>query len=197
MKLLVIGRPGAGKGTQARRVARVLGVPHISTGDLLRDAISEGTPLGLRTNDCVSAGRLVPDSLVGEMLETRLGRADARLRGWLLDGFPRTADQLEGLVRWLAPDRLDAAVELVVPAEVAVARLLARGRADDTASAIRQRLDAYERETRPVLRLLDDEGLLVSIDADRPVDEVTAAVLDAIGAASGRADNGALPRSNQ
>src|SRR5439155_26544044 len=101
MKLLVIGRPGAGKGTQARRVARVLGVPHISTGDLLRDAISEGTPLGLRTNDCVSAGRLVPDSLVGEMLETRLGRADARLRGWLLDGFPRTADQLEGLVRWL------------------------------------------------------------------------------------------------
>ena len=107
MKLLVIGRPGAGKGTQSRRVARVLGVPHISTGDLLRDAISEGTPLGLRTNDCVSAGRLVPDSLVGEMLETRLGRADARLRGWLLDGFPRTADQLEGLVRWLAPDRLE------------------------------------------------------------------------------------------
>jgi adenylate kinase len=186
MKLLVIGRPGAGKGTQSRRVAEILGVPHISTGDLLRDAISEGTPLGLRTNASVSAGRLVPDSLVGAMLETRLGRPDVRHCGWLLDGFPRTPDQLEALERWLAPDRLDAAVELVVPPEVAVARLLARGREDDTAAAIRQRLDAYERETQPVLQLLADEGLLVSVDGDRPVDEVTAAVLEAIGKAGAR-----------
>ena len=178
MRLLIAGPPGSGKGTQSRRVSGALGIPHVSTGDLLRDAIRLGTPLGYGASECVAEGRLVPDALVNELVQARLGRADVRERGFLLDGFPRNLDQLDALLVWLVPHGLHAAIELVVPNEVALERLATRGRADDTTPGIRERLEAFQRETTPLLGRLDDEGLLVSIDADRPINEVTEALLD-------------------
>jgi adenylate kinase family enzyme len=119
MRLLIAGAPGSGKGTQSRRVSGALRIPHVSTGDLLRDAIRLGTPLGYGASECVAEGRLVPDALVNELVQARLGRAAVRARGFLLDGFPRNLDQLDALLLWLVPDGLDAAIELAVPNEVA------------------------------------------------------------------------------
>ena len=180
MKLLIVGPPGSGKGTRSPRLSRLLAVPHISTGELLRGAIRGGTPLGYSVSECVAGGRLVPDVLVNELVRERLGRSDVRDRGFLLDGFPRNLDQLDALLLWLVPDSLDAAIELAVSDEVAVQRLAIRGRTDDTAPAIRERLEAFERETKPLLGRLDAEGLLISVDADRPVNDVTEEVLDLV-----------------
>jgi adenylate kinase len=180
MRLLIAGAPGSGKGTQSRRVSGVLGIPHVSTGDLLRDAIRLGTPLGYGASESVAEGRLVPDGLVNELVQARLARADVRERGFLLDGFPRNLEQLDALTLWLVPDGLDAAIELAMPNEVALQRLATRRRTDDTTPVIRERLEAFERETTPLLRRLDADGLLVSIDGDRPIDEVTQALLESI-----------------
>ncbi len=180
MKLLIVGPPGSGKGTQSPRLSRLLAIPHISTGELLRGAIRRGTPLGYSVSECVAGGRLVPDALVNELVRERLGRPDVRDRGFLLDGFPRNLDQLDALLLWLVPDGLDAAIELAVSNEVAVQRLATRGRTDDTSPAIRERLQAFERETTPLLRRLDAEGLLISVDADRPINDVTEEVLDSL-----------------
>lgn len=155
---------------------------------MLRDAIRLGTPLGYGASECVAEGRLVPDALVNELVQARLGRTDVRERGFLLDGFPRNLDQLDALLLWLVPDGLDAAIELAVPNEVTLQRLATRGRTDDTTPVIRERLEAFERETTPLLHRLDAEGLLVSIDADRPINEVTEALLDSFRKHSRRAD---------
>jgi adenylate kinase len=177
IRLLIVGPPGAGKGTQSLRLSRQLTIPHISTGDLLRESIRIATPLGRSVSNCVTAGRLVPDALVNELVWARLEERDARERGFLLDGFPRNLDQLDALLRWLSPGGLDAAIELAVPTEVVVNRLAARGRADDTSPSIGERLDAFEHETSPLLHRLDRQGLLISVDADRPINDITEELL--------------------
>jgi adenylate kinase len=177
MNLLIVGPPGSGKGTQSLRISRALGIPHVSTGALLRHAIRLGTPLGDSACECVAAGHLVPDALVNELVRERLGHATARTRGFLLDGFPRNRAQLDALLAWLHPESLDAAIELVARSEIVVQRLTARGRADDTEAGIAARLGAYEVETSPMLRDLDAAGLLIPVDADRSVDDVTRVIL--------------------
>jgi adenylate kinase len=180
MRLLVTGCAGSGKGTQSERLSSALQLPHISTGELLRESIRLGTPLGQCASECVAEGRLVPDALVYELVLRRLDRSDAREQGFVLDGFPRNVDQLDTLAGWLGPESLDAAVELVVTAEIAEQRMLARGRSDDTVAVIQERLDAFEHETRPMLCRLDADGLLTQLDADRSVPEVTEALFDAL-----------------
>lgn len=181
MRVLIIGPPGSGKGTQSLRLSRALRIPHVSTGDLLREAVALATPLGLSISECVASGRLVPDVFVNELVQRRLEKLDVRRRGFLLDGFPRTLDQLDGLVRWLAPDSLDAAIELAISDEVAGERLARRRRSDDTTSCIRERFHAFERETSPVLCRLKGDDLLISVDADRRTDEITNQLLHALG----------------
>jgi adenylate kinase len=180
MKLIVVGPPGSGKGTQSLRMSRALGIPHISTGASLRHAIQRGTPLGDAACECVAAGHLVPDELVTELVRERLGQARARERGFLLDGFPRNQAQLDALLWWLHPGSLDGAIELAVPHDVVVPRLIARARTDDTDAGIRERLRAFENDTMPMIRDLDERGLLISVDADRPEHEVTHDILDAL-----------------
>jgi adenylate kinase len=177
MNLLIVGPPGSGKGTQSLRISRALGIPHVSTGALLRHAIRLGTPLGDSACECVAAGHLVPDALVNELVRERLGHATARTRGFLLDGFPRNRAQLDALLSWLHPESLDAAIELVARSEIVVERLTTRGRTDDTEVGIAARLGAYEVETSPMLRDLEAAGLLIPVDADRPVDDVTRVIL--------------------
>ena len=177
MNLLIVGPPGSGKGTQSLRISRALGIPHVSTGALLRHTIRLGTPLGDSACECVAAGHLVPDALVNELVRERLGHGTARTRGFLIDGFPRNRAQLEALLSWLHPEALDAAIELAVPSEVVVQRLMTRGRTDDTEAGIAARLGAYEVETSLMLRDLETTGLLISVDADRPIDDVTTDIL--------------------
>lgn len=179
MNLLIVGPPGSGKGTQSLRISRALGIPHISTGELLRDAIRLGTPLGDDACECVAAGHLVPDALVNELVHARLEQIVTRQRGFVLDGFPRNLEQLDALLAWLRPEGLDAAIELVVPNGVVVQRLAVRGRTDDTAAGIRERLRAFALETSPVLHHLEAIGLLISVDANRPVDDIAGDILQA------------------
>ncbi len=180
MNLLIVGPPGSGKGTQSLRISRAFRIPHISTGELLRDAIRLGTTLGDNACECIAAGHLVPDALVNELVRARLEQIATRECGFLLDGFPRNVEQLDALLDWIRPGRLDAAIELAVPNEVVVQRLVARGRTDDTEAGIRERLRAFERETKPVLHYLEARGLLFSVDADRPVHDVAGDVLAAL-----------------
>jgi len=180
VKLLIVGPPGSGKGTQSVRISRALGVPHISTGSLLRHAIRLGTPLGDDVCECVAAGHLVPDALVNELVRERLERPSAREQGFLLDGFPRNLAQLDALLGWLHPGTLDAAIELAVPNDVVVRRLATRARTDDTDAGICERIRGFEAETSPMLRDLEARGLLISVDADRPVDDVTRDILHAV-----------------
>ena len=137
MRLAILGPPGAGKGTQAPQLARHLGVPHISTGDLLRVEVMGSTELGARIRATIEGGLLVPDQLVIQTLAVRLAHPDAMQRGFLLDGFPRTVEQARTLARFLAPDSLDAVIVLVVETDAVVRRLALRGRSDDTRCAVR------------------------------------------------------------
>jgi adenylate kinase len=180
MEILIVGPPGSGKGTQSLRVSRALAISHISTGELLREAIRLGTPLGDSACECVAAGRLVPDALVYELVRARLELPATRARGFLLDGFPRNVEQLDALLGWLPAPGLNAAIELAVPNDVVERRLTTRGRTDDTAAGIDERLRAFDRDTVPMLRDLESRGLLVSVDADRPADAVTADILQAL-----------------
>jgi len=207
VRVAVLGRPGSGKGTQSGRLARVLGVPHVSTGELLRAEIERGSPVGRRAQEFVEAGQLVPDEMVLESLAERLDDADIERDGFVLDGFPRTIDQAVALDALLAPALLDAVVELMVPEREAAERLGARlvcpecgrsvsrdqrsalcdhcgtvlaRRADDDVDVIRSRFDVFENETRPLLEWLDQHGRLVAVDGDRTVSEVTRRVIAAV-----------------
>ena len=178
VRLLIVGPPGAGKGTQAARIAERFGIPTISTGDIFRANIANETELGKRVKQIVDAGDYVPDSLTNELVTDRLSEADATT-GFLLDGYPRTPDQVRYLAELLDSHghKLDAVLRLVADQEEIVRRLQKRaieqGRADDSEDAIRHRQEVYQRETAPVLEMFREQGLLIEVDGLGSVDEVS------------------------
>lgn len=176
-RLLIVGPPGAGKGTQASRITTAYGIPDISTGDIFRANIKNETPLGLQVKAIVDAGDYVPDSLTNQLVTDRLGEADAA-GGFLLDGYPRTLAQVDFLDELLASQgqKLDAVIQLVADQDEIVSRLtkraLEQGRADDSEEAIRHRQEVYVRETSPLVDVYRDRGLLVEVDGLGEIDEV-------------------------
>ncbi len=179
MRLLFIGPPGAGKGTQAQRVAERLGIAHVSTGDMFRAQVAAGTELGKRVEAIMKAGDYVPDEVTVAMLAERIAEPDAAA-GFILDGFPRTLGQVEALDDLLGPDGLDRVVVLDVPEDELVRRLLARGRADDTEETVRTRLAVYREQTEPLVDLYSRRGIVVHVDGVGGVDEITERVLAAV-----------------
>lgn len=210
MNLILLGAPGAGKGTQAELIIGTYGLPHISTGDILRKAVADGTPLGLEAKRYMDAGELVPDEVVIGLAKERLAQPDTAA-GFILDGFPRTVVQAEALDAALAElgKKIDAAVAIVVDPEVIVARLTSRRtckecgkitavaalaadggcpacggevsqRDDDNETTVRNRLEVYERSTAPLIDYYSAAGVLREIDGDRPVDAVFADVKRAL-----------------
>lgn len=186
MRLVLMGPPGAGKGTQADLIAALLGVPHISTGDIFRANVSSGTPLGLEARRYMDAGEYVPDDVTNAMVSARLAEPDCAA-GFILDGYPRTVEQvgeLDGMLR-SAGLKLDGVVELVVDIDEVVARLVRRaaeqGRSDDTEDVIRRRLEIYFEQTAPLIAVYESQGLLIRVDGLGEVDEVTARIVDALG----------------
>jgi adenylate kinase len=209
-RLVLLGRQGAGKGTQCVRLSRHYVIPHISTGDMLRQAVRTGTEFGLKAKAIMDAGDLVPDDIMGGIVRERLDSDDTRGRGYILDGFPRTVPQAELLHEITQDDPLDLVIDLVVPTEIVLERLAARRvcsdcganysvdkppkygwvcdncggdvvqRADDTPEAIQKRLDLYERETAPLIAWYADRKLLAEIDGLGPPDEVTIRLVAAI-----------------
>jgi adenylate kinase len=181
VRLLLVGPPGAGKGTQAVRLAERLDVPHISSGDLFRANLQPGaeTPIGLEAKRYIDAGELVPDSVTIAMMRERLAEDDAG-KGFLLDGFPRNLSQAESLDQLLADrgEDIDTVVEFQVPEEELVRRLLGRGRTDDAEDVIRRRQQVYRDETAPLLDHYRDR--LVTINAVGAVEEITDRVSDAL-----------------
>jgi adenylate kinase len=210
VRLLVLGKQGAGKGTQAVRIARHYDVPHISTGDMFRAAAAAGTPFGLRAKEYMKRGELVPDDVVIGVVAERLAKDDAQEQGFVLDGFPRTRVQAEELQRLLGPGGLDAAVDIDVPTEVVIDRISGRRvcatcgttyhvgappkvpwvcdkdggdvvqREDDTPEAVTKRLQLYEKATRPLLDFYDGLGLLVTVDGVGDPDGVFDRVIDGV-----------------
>ena len=185
MQLIIMGPPGAGKGTQAARIAERYSIPAISTGDIFRRNLAEGTPLGEQAKAFMEAGEYVPDEVTNAMVADRLAQPDAR-GGWLLDGYPRTLAQVGALDGILADAsvELDAVLELVVDTDVVVQRLLKRaeieGRADDNAETIRRRMEVYTAETAPLTAAYAERGLLRQVDGLGDIDEVTDRIFDAL-----------------
>lgn len=183
--LVLLGAPGSGKGTQAARLAAHRGIPAISTGDIFRANVAAETELGLLAKQYMEAGEYVPDSVTNAMVRDRLGREDAA-EGFILDGYPRTADQVATLDEILAEQgrRLDAVVELVANQDEVVARMLRRsqveGRVDDTEDVIRRRLEVYREQTEPLTRIYGERGLLAQVDGLGTVDDVTERLLAAL-----------------
>lgn len=209
VRLIVFGRQGAGKGTQCVRLAERYGVPHISTGDMLRAAAAEGTEFGLRAKEFMDAGQLLPDDIMLGVIEERLARPDAD-GGWLLDGFPRTPGQAEGLTALLGDRGADLAIDLDVPEEVVVGRISGRRvcascgaiysvdsppangwtcdkcggdvvqRADDTEESVRKRLAAYNEQTAPLLAWFGERDMLVTVDGVGDPDEISVRIAAAV-----------------
>jgi adenylate kinase len=209
-RLVLLGRQGAGKGTQCVRLSRHYVVPHISTGDMLRAAVREGTEFGLKAKEIMDRGELVSDEIMGGVVDERLSNDDTRHRGYILDGYPRTVGQASLLAEITASATLDLVIDLVVPTEVVLERLASRRvctdcganysvdgppkygwvcdncggdvvqRADDTPEAIQKRLDLYERETAPLIAWYADRDLLSEVDGLGPAEEVTARLIQAI-----------------
>lgn len=184
-RLLIIGPPGAGKGTQSARIATEFDIPAIATGDIFRWNIANETELGLEVKAIVDSGNYVPDSLTNSLVKDRLREEDAR-KGFLLDGYPRTLDQANYLAQVLAEngEALDAVIELEADREEVIRRVLKRaseqGRSDDTAEAIRHRLEVFSTQTAPLITLYQEQGLLVTVDGLGQVEEVTERILSAL-----------------
>lgn len=210
VRLIVFGRQGAGKGTQASRLAQNHGIPHISTGDMLREAVREGTDFGKRAKEYMDAGQLLPDDVMLGLVSERLSRPDTS-KGWLLDGFPRTAGQAEDLQGLVADGGITLAINLEVPEDVVVDRISSRRvcescgtiysvgdpsadsgkcakcggtvvqRDDDTEDAVRARLATYNEQTAPLLGWFEAQGLLANVDGVGSPDEVATRVGAAVG----------------
>ena len=184
-RLLIVGPPGAGKGTQSARLLDTFSIPAIATGDIFRKNIHEKTPLGVKVKAIVDAGDYVPDSLTNALVKSRLEEVDAQ-GGFLLDGYPRTLEQVSYLDRLLAAksQSLDAVIQLVADQEEVVARLqkraIAQGRTDDTEEAIRHRQQVYSRETTPLISVYGDRGLLIEVDGLGEIDEVSSRISEAL-----------------
>jgi adenylate kinase len=187
-RYLVLGKQGAGKGTQAAGIASHCGIAHISTGDMFRRAATGGTRFGRQAADYMERGELVPDAVVIGMVAERLADDDTVSKGFVLDGFPRTRVQAEELQRLLRGADLDAAVSIEVPTEVVLRRLSSRRREDDTDEVIRRRLEVYQQESGPLLDYYDELGLLIRVDGVGRVDEVFERIL-------GSLENGRRPAS--
>lgn len=180
-RILFLGPPGAGKGTQAEMLARALGVPHISTGAMLRDAVAEGSELGRKVEAVMASGALVSDDLVLALVEDRLSRDDAAC-GYLLDGYPRNAAQAEALAATVGERGIEVTILLEVGVDELVSRLLSRaadqGRSDDTEDVIRHRLEVYERETSPLIEHYGET--VVPVDGTGAIDDVFARIVTAL-----------------
>jgi adenylate kinase len=185
MRLVLLGAPGSGKGTQATRLKEHLQVPHISTGDLLRAEVAAGTPLGLQAKEVMARGDLVSDDILLGMLKDRLSREDTRA-GFILDGYPRNLEQAAALDALLAGlgRKFDAAVQLVVDNEQIIARLAGRakaeGRSDDSPESVRHRLNVYDEKTAPVVDFYRQHGQLTVVDGVGTLDEVFTRIVEAI-----------------
>lgn len=209
-RLVILGKQGAGKGTQCVRLARHYVIPHISTGDIFRAALRSGTPLGQRLKSFLDAGELVPDEVTVEVVRDRLEQDDTKTHGFILDGFPRTIHQADELSKLLTPEDVDLAIDLELPTELAVERLAGRRvcrdcqtiygpssppridgvcdycggevmqRDDDTEDAIRRRLALYEAETEPIITWYLERDMLVTVDGTGDADEVTGRLVRAI-----------------
>ncbi len=185
MRLVLLGAPGSGKGTQAARLKAALGVPHISTGDMLRAAVTARTPMGLKAKAVMEAGQLVSDAILLGMLEDRLAQDDAKA-GFILDGYPRNLAQADALDQLLAKisQPLDAVIRLDVPNEVIIGRceirFKAEGRADDNPDTVRKRLAIYAEQTAPVADFYARRGKLQVVDGVGELDQVTARIRQAL-----------------
>ena len=185
MRIVLLGPPGAGKGTQATAIVDEKGIPHVSTGEMLRAAVKAGTPTGKKAKAVMDAGELVSDEIVIEIAEDRLGQADAKT-GFLLDGFPRTLGQAEALERLLAKlaTPLDCCMALTVDNEAVVARLLKRakieGRADDNEATIRERMRVYDNQTAPLLSFSRGRGRLVEVSGMGTIEAVGQRIREAL-----------------
>ncbi len=174
-RLLFLGPPGAGKGTQAQLLCKKYDLMHLSTGDMLRSEVSAGSPLGIEAAELMNKGELVSDSLVLSIVENRLNEAS---QGWLLDGFPRTVDQAEALSVLLGKIQqpIQAVVVITLDAEFLIKRLLGRGRTDDNETVIRHRLEVYKEKTAPLIAHYTKEGLVKTVKGDGDVLEIASRI---------------------
>ena len=176
MRILFLGPPGAGKGTQAEQVAARLGISHISTGEMFREHVSTGTELGRQVKALMEAGEYVSDEITGKMLAERLTGSESA-NGFVLDGFPRTIPQAELLDDLLGEDALDRVVALEVEIDDLVERMTARGRADDTPETIRRRLEVYETQTAPLLEFYGGRGIMFPVEGSGRISEVAQRII--------------------
>lgn len=175
VRLIFLGPPGAGKGTQAQTLANTCNIPHISTGEILRGAVAKKTDLGLKAQSYMDQGELVPDQVMLDLVRDRFHQPDIK-PGWILDGFPRNVSQAAFFDQLLQSinQSSDCVVNLEVPDEVLLSRLLNRGRQDDNETVIRNRLDVYREQTSPLIDLYRNRQQLVSVDGNQSVESVTA-----------------------
>lgn len=185
VRMLLVGPPGAGKGTQAALLADIFDIPAISTGDIFRANVRDETPLGVEAKGFMDRGEYVPDSLTNALVADRIGQPDC-VNGFLLDGYPRTLDQVRALDDVLAGqgNALDAVVELVADPDIVVERIKLRsieqGRTDDSDEVVRNRLDVYQRETAPLIEVYGTRGILASVDGLGPIESVTERIVFAL-----------------